>query len=779
MHLPTFPRAMPVTRRVQTDFRGYDHRPGCPEGGIYEMTNGSAADAPLFSTRPGRTLTYPTGGGSANGLFAVDGGLLWCTGQTLYFNGTPVDGCTLVNGPKVFAELGGTVLIWPDKVWYRPDMGTFGSAEPSWSGTVALQRSDDSSGARADSVAASGIDTPFRVGDAVTFSGFSTPEDNGTYIIRAIAGAVLVFDPDTFSAVGAVEHITVTRRMPLALHACTYANRIWACAQDTVWCTKLGDPLSWYWYEADDNGTIATAAWSVDVGTPGNFSGCAATGSGVVFLKPDGLWRLYGTKPDNFQLIASAALGTEKNSGRSLVTAAETLYYLYPAGPARTSGGRPVRIGDALGRTLTAGAAGTDGTRWYLSAHDPQNAWHLFVYDTRSGLWSREDAFHASGFARHDGALYAQDPSGVWRFGTGSTAQLESMLETGDFVSGSPDCKRLLRVQLRLEADAGASVTAAVQYDSDGVWHTLATVAAGAKRSVTLPVLPRRCDHFRLRLTGTGAWRLLSLARTEQQRNAKIRGEGMTDVTQSNDYAQYLPLEDVPDYDDTHRRQAESLLTERDTTGQRARIDQMLDALLGEEFDYDPASDKLYAAYRQQYERQADLASANALGAAAALTGGRASTAAVAAAQQAGGYYRAMLAGKLPELAQLAYERYNGERKTRLSAIDAMLDAADSRDSVTKAQIAALLDMDDADYDRADSKLQQQAKDAADRKAAADKKAKEEKAAQEAADKAARSEARRQITLILRNGGTVPNDLWEQSGYSAVTIAAMLRGRKG
>lgn len=168
----------------------------------------------------------------------------------------------------------------------------------------------------------------------------------------------------------------------------------------------------------------------------------------------------------------------------------------------------------------------------------------------------------------------------------------------------------------------------------------------------------------------------------EQQRNAKIRGEGMTDVTQSNDYAQYLPLEDVPDYDDTHRRQAESLLTERDTTGQRARIDQMLDALLGEEFDYDPASDKLYAAYRQQYERQADLASANALG-------------------------------------------------------------------------------------------------AADRKAAADKKAKEEKAAQEAADKAARSEARRQITLILRNGGTVPNDLWEQSGYSAVTIAAMLRGRKG
>lgn len=271
----------------------------------------------------------------------------------------------------------------------------------------------------------------------------------------------------------------------------------------------------------------------------------------------------------------------------------------------------------------------------------------------------------------------------------------------------------------------------------------------------------------------------------EQQRNAKIRGEGMAGQEQTSDYAQYLPIEDVPDYDDTHRREAEALLTGRGTADRREQIDRMLDALLGEQFDYDPASDKLYAAYRQQYERQAELAAENALGKAAALTGGQASTAAVAASQQAGGYYRAMLAGKLPELAQLAYERYSGERRTRLSAIGRMLDAADSRDGVTKAQIAALLDMDDAAYDRADSKLQQQARDAAAAKAAADKKAKaeqtaaeKEKAARDKAQTAARSDARRQIALILRNGGTVPDDLWQQSGYSAVTIAAMLRGRK-
>lgn len=436
MHLPTFPRSMAAVRHVQTAFGGYDHRPACPEGGIYEMINGSAADSPLFATRPGRTLSYPSTG-QPNGLFAAGDGLLWCAG------------------------------------------------------------------------------TRFRVGDAVTLSGFGDARNNGTYILRGIDGAKLIFDPDTFVRAGTVSGVTITRRLPDAQHACSYGNRLWACAHDTVWCTKLGDPLSWFWYEADENGAVATASWSVDVGAPGDFSGCAATGSGVVFLKPEGLWRLYGTRPDNFQLVASAALGAEQGSGRTLVTAAETLYYLSPAGPARTAGGRPTRIGDTLGRTLSDGAAGTDGTRWYLSARDEKNAWHLFAYDTRSGLWSREDDFHARAFARRGGALYAQDVSGVWRFGTGSTAQMQSLLETGDFVSGSPDCKRLLRVQLRLEAEAGTSITAAVQYDSDGQWHTLAAVTAGAKRSVNLPVLPRRCDHFRLRLTGTGAWRLLSLTRTE------------------------------------------------------------------------------------------------------------------------------------------------------------------------------------------------------------------------------------------------------------------------
>ena len=88
-------------------------------------------------------------------------------------------------------------------------------------------------------------------------------------------------------------------------------------------------------------------------------------------------------------------------------------------------------------------------------------------------------------------------------------------METGDFYSASPDKKRLLCLQLRIEADAGAAVAVQVQYDSDGVWRDAGAFSAGAKRTFLLPLVPRRCDHFRVRVQGTGAWRLLSLARRE------------------------------------------------------------------------------------------------------------------------------------------------------------------------------------------------------------------------------------------------------------------------
>ena len=442
--LPNLPDGPACKTRAQAAFAGYDHRPSCSEGGIYEMENLSCADAPLLATRPGRTRRWPAS--DPGGIFASSGGLLWTDGTRLYHDGAAV--ATVSAGEKRFAELNGTVLLWPDLIGYVPATRAVFDAAPAYTGPVTLTDGMDANGLPAAAntlTAGDDLRGTFRKGDAVTLSGLPGEGNNGTFIIRGFSadGRSLLFYEDTFTLPeGAVtaEAATVQRCIPQLDAVCAFGNRLWGCAGDTVYCTKLGDPLGWYWYESDADGPVATAAWSVDTGSPGDFTGCAALRGSVVFTKPDGLYKLYGTKPENFELIASA----------------------------------------------------------------------------RTGLWSREDNFAAAGFALYDGVLYALGAGGVWQLGTGDVTALRSLLETGDYYSASPNQKRLLAVLLRIEAAPGTLLTLSVQYDSDGVWRDAGAFRARAKCTVTLPLVPRRCDHFRLRLQGVGAWRLLGIARREE-----------------------------------------------------------------------------------------------------------------------------------------------------------------------------------------------------------------------------------------------------------------------
>lgn len=250
----------------------------------------------------------------------------------------------------------------------------------------------------------------------------------------------------------------------------------------------------------------------------------------------------------------------------------------------------------------------------------------------------------------------------------------------------------------------------------------------------------------------------------EQQRNAKIAGEGL-DRPETADYARYLPYEVTRDYDDSSRAQAQALVQQPDDAYQ-AEIDRMLEQLLGAEFEYDPASDAALDAYRKAYLREADLAAENALGRGAARTNGRASTAAVAAAQQAGNYYRAKAADRLPELERLAYEMYQGSRDSARDTLETLLDLRGEASDARWKRIEALLDMDDAAYERYAAGVR------SDREKAA---AAEKEAGQAAG--AAAADARTQIALILRAGGTVPAALWARSGYDPATIAALKAGK--
>ena len=54
-----------------------------------------------------------------------------------------------------------------------------------------------------------------------------------------------------------------------------------------------------------------------------------------------------------------------------------------------------------------------------------------------------------------------------------------------------------------------------LRYDSAGDWETVREAEAnGRKRTILLPVIPRRADHYRIRLEGTGGCTVYSLARS-------------------------------------------------------------------------------------------------------------------------------------------------------------------------------------------------------------------------------------------------------------------------
>ena len=101
-------------------------------------------------------------------------------------------------------------------------------------------------------------------------------------------------------------------------------------------------------------------------------------------------------------------------------------------------------------------------------------------------------------------------------------------------------------------------------------------------------------------------------AKYEQQRNEKIKSEGLSQYEQTDQYSQYLPK----------------------TTGQK--MDEVMDQILNrEEFSFDLDGDALYNQYKDLHRENAQLSMEDALAYASTLTGGYGNSYAQTIAQQA------------------------------------------------------------------------------------------------------------------------------------------------
>lgn len=91
-------------------------------------------------------------------------------------------------------------------------------------------------------------------------------------------------------------------------------------------------------------------------------------------------------------------------------------------------------------------------------------------------------------------------------------------------------------------------------------------------------------------------------------------------------------------------------------------INEVMDQILNRpDFEYNPENDPTYQNYEKQYTKAGERAMQDTLGEVSARTGGLASSYAGTVSQQAYNQYMDALSDKIPELEQLAYERYMSE----------------------------------------------------------------------------------------------------------------------
>lgn len=182
-----------------------------------------------------------------------------------------------------------------------------------------------------------GFDELFKAGDAIEISGCTTcAANNGSHIIRSLEARKLTFTKDIFTKTG-VEAGTVMleRKVPDLTCICECDNRIWGAEGKTIYASALGDPTNFYVYDG-----VSTDSYAVAVGTEGEFTGCIAYSSTVLFWKENCLHKVLGSYPAQYEIYTYTVPGIQKGSEKLLAVINETLFYKgrtactpTPAGP--------------------------------------------------------------------------------------------------------------------------------------------------------------------------------------------------------------------------------------------------------------------------------------------------------------------------------------------------------------------------------------------------------------------------------------------------------------
>ena len=561
---------LPILQDIQTQqtvvsaFGGLNHTPSVQENQFFDMQNMTSDQFPLLAPRQpyARVKDLPF----AQGLYAHNA-LCWAAAGGFYYDG--VKKGTVSPGEKQIVGMGSYITVWPDKKMYKTETGEWMDLEAR-DEEAYIPHKDDSGNwyesllqyvwngkAEIPCLNIKAKHGLFRQGDGIfvhyiaristdpgdpdgwykedrSFSTivsiFQEGESGGLddlYIPYDERFADIYRDAADFGS----EYLTIERPVPDMDFVCESGNRLWGCssAKHEIYASALGDPFNWNVFEH-----TSQDSYVLPVGSTGDFTGVCAYGGGVLFFKEDGIHRIYGTRPTNYQLTVTACPGVQAGCHKALCTLNETVFYKSPKGVCAYSGGLPAVISAELGDVSYSRAVGGEFQgKYYLSMLAAPHAcypddmrqahWELLVYDTEKGLWHKEAPLEVSFFAKFNNRLYFVDEQDRGLYITRPDSKHPAAgrgpwnVQTGKLLSGLPGNKTVSRLQLKVSLFSQSRLCIQLRYDTAEEWQTVYQAVSRRKMTYTIPVIPRRCDHFELRISGVGDVRIHSIARLTEQ----------------------------------------------------------------------------------------------------------------------------------------------------------------------------------------------------------------------------------------------------------------------
>lgn len=311
-------------------------------------------------------------------------------------------------------------------------------------------------------------------------------------------------------------------------------NRLWGCKYGTVngklvneiYASALGRFDVWHKYAG-----VSTDSYAASIGSDGRWTGAVNYQGYPLFFKEDRMHKVYVSASGAHRIQEYTMRGVQPGGAKSLAVVNGVLFYkARDCVCAYDGSGAPTDVSEKLnlnslsrpGSTTSIAAAYRDKYYLYLQMNTPPGS-RLLVLDTRRGAWYRENLPIGSiiDFTEFMGSLLcaaggieeiAHDNQVSELIGT-EEGNVAWSCETGLIGYSTVEQKYVSRFNIRMSLARDAYMDVLVQYDSDGVWHNQGRIQGVGTRTFMLPVRPRRCDHFRIRLEGSGDVRIYSFAK--------------------------------------------------------------------------------------------------------------------------------------------------------------------------------------------------------------------------------------------------------------------------